>query len=283
MEAAKLAEAAHALGHAEQPLEQVQIVRALVHEHAAALALPGAAPAAGGVVVVGAEPVGDFPVNAPHLAELAAVDEVLDFLEGGVRAHVEHGGEDFLFVGVGGDEALTVGFVDGDGLFDQDVKPGVERLDADGGVGEVGRADEDGVDVAGADHFIDVGEGLLSLQQGGQGADALAQGGHAQSGHLAGADVMKVGFAHVAEADDAESDVFHSGRRLADQASGSRRKHPQRCCGVDSWFFPAVSCASTLHCGAVAGKMQGVCTPDAPDSLPAVWSGVRLCGCREGG
>jgi hypothetical protein len=152
METAELAEATDLLRHAEQPLEEVQIVWALVHEHAAALALPGAAPAAGGVVVIGAEPVGDLPMHAADRAELAAVDEVLHLLEAGVRAHVEHGGEDFALVRVRGDEALAVGLVNGNGLFDQHMQPGLERLDADGGVAEMRCADQNGVDVATADH-----------------------------------------------------------------------------------------------------------------------------------
>ena len=44
-------------------------------------AFPGAAPAAGGVVVIGAEPVGDFPVDATDGTDFAAVDEVFDLLK----------------------------------------------------------------------------------------------------------------------------------------------------------------------------------------------------------
>ena len=62
--------------HAGQPLQQVEVVRALVEQHAAALALPGGAPAAGGVVGLGAEPVGDDPVDAADLAQLAVVDQL---------------------------------------------------------------------------------------------------------------------------------------------------------------------------------------------------------------
>jgi hypothetical protein len=54
----------------------------------------------------------------------------------------------FVLVRVRGDEALAVGLMNGDGFFDQDVQAGGERLDADGGVAEMRRADQDGVDVA---------------------------------------------------------------------------------------------------------------------------------------
>ncbi len=97
-------------------------------------------------------------------------------------------------------------------------RPVLQRLDADRGVAEVRRADQDGVNAAGVDHLAHVREGVLALQKLGQGADALAQGGDAQSGHLARADVVEMGSAHVAEADDAESYVLH--RRA--QASGRR-------------------------------------------------------------
>src|SRR5438034_306726 len=50
MEAAELAKAAHPRRHSAEPDEQVDIVRALVEQDAAAFAAPGRAPAATGVV-----------------------------------------------------------------------------------------------------------------------------------------------------------------------------------------------------------------------------------------
>ena len=91
--------------------------------------------------------VGDFPVDATDGTEFTAVDEVFDLLEAGVGAHVEHGGEDFVLVRVGGDEALAVGLVNGDGLFHKNVEAGLKGGDADGGVAEVRGADEDGVEM----------------------------------------------------------------------------------------------------------------------------------------
>ncbi len=181
VETAKFAEATDLLRHAKKPLEEVQIVRALVHENASALALPGAAPAAGGIVVIGAEPVGDLPVDAADFAQFTAIDEVLQFLEGGVRAHVEHGGEDFALVCVRSDQAFTVGFMNGDGLFHQDMQAGVECFDPDRGVGKVRRADQDGVDATRADHFADIGERMLTLELGWQDAKAFAHRGDAEA------------------------------------------------------------------------------------------------------
>ena len=123
MEAAELAETTDFLRHAKHPLEEIQIVWALVHENAAALAFPRATPAAGGVVVVGAEPIGHFPMDATHGAELAAVDEVLHLFEAGIGAHVKHGRKDFGFVRVCRDEAFAVGFMNGNGFFHEDVQP----------------------------------------------------------------------------------------------------------------------------------------------------------------
>ena len=149
-------------------------------------------------------------MHAANRAELAAVDEVLHLLETGVRAHVEHGGEDLRFVRVRGDEALAVGLVDGDGFFDQDVETVLQRLNADGGVAEMGRADQDGIDVARLDHGADIGKSVLTFLKRRDGAMTLAEAGDFESGHLSGANVCEMGFAHVSEANDAESDGFHS-------------------------------------------------------------------------
>ena len=108
--------------------------------------------------------------------------------------------------------------VNGDGFFHQDVEPGVEGFDADGGVGEVGRADEDGVDATGADHQLHVGEGAFAFEELWQRAEAFAQGGDAEAGHFAGANVVQVGLAHVAEADDAKSNFIHMPTRLGGRA-----------------------------------------------------------------
>ena len=123
MEAAELAETTDFLRHAKHPLEEIQIVGALIHEDTTALAFPRAAPAAGGVVVVGAEPIGDFPMDAAHAAEFAAVDEVLNLFKAGVGAHVEHGRKDFGFVRVRRNEPLAVGFMNGNRFLHENVQP----------------------------------------------------------------------------------------------------------------------------------------------------------------
>ena len=57
-------EPGYPLGHADEPLVQVQIMGTLVQEHPAAFTFPGGAPAAVVVVTLGAEPVGDNPGGA---------------------------------------------------------------------------------------------------------------------------------------------------------------------------------------------------------------------------
>ena len=67
----EVAERAHAGRHAADPLPQVEVVRALVGQHAAALAGPRGAPAAGVIVTLGPEPGGDDVVGALDLTQFA--------------------------------------------------------------------------------------------------------------------------------------------------------------------------------------------------------------------
>ena len=97
----ELAEAAHARGHAAEPLQRVEIVQALVEQHAAALALPGRAPAAARVIGLGAKPIGDDPVDAHDLAQFAALNQLLDLQIARLGAHLEHAGEDDLGMSAG--------------------------------------------------------------------------------------------------------------------------------------------------------------------------------------
>ena len=50
----------------------------LVQQHAAALALPGRAPAAAGVIRLRAEPVGHNPTHAHNLAQVARLEQLLN-------------------------------------------------------------------------------------------------------------------------------------------------------------------------------------------------------------
>ena len=90
---ALLAERAHLGGHAADPLPQVEVVRALVQQNAAAFAFPRRAPRAGIVVALGAEPVGDDPVGAADRAHFTAGNDFLHLAVHAVGALVEHDGE----------------------------------------------------------------------------------------------------------------------------------------------------------------------------------------------
>ena len=80
----------------EQPLHDIQIVQALVQQHAAAFALPGRPPAAAGIIGLGAKPIGHDPAHAHDLAQFAALDQLLDFQIPRLGAQLKHAGEDQL-------------------------------------------------------------------------------------------------------------------------------------------------------------------------------------------
>src|SRR5699024_8611752 len=83
----------HGLGDAADPLPQVELMRGLVDQDAAAFAAPGGAPFALLIVAVRAPPGVDDPVGAADLAELAGSDDLLDLLVELVGALVEHDAE----------------------------------------------------------------------------------------------------------------------------------------------------------------------------------------------
>lgn len=210
--AAELAEAGDLVGHAEEPLIEVEVMGALVEEDAAAFAFPCGAPAAGSVVGFGAEPVGAVPEDAADGAEFAVGDETLDLLVDGVGAELEHGAEDLLGALVGGDETFAVGFVDGEGFFDHDMEAGVERGDAHGGVEVVRGGDEDGVDGAGLEHGVEVRELGFAGDGIGEGFCAVADGSKGEPFDFAGADAGAVSASHVAESDESDAYSLHGER-----------------------------------------------------------------------
>lgn len=211
VEAAELAEAADARWFAEEPVEEIDLVRALVEERAAAFAFPGRAPAAAGVVGFGAEPIGDDPIDADDLAEFAAVDELFDFLVTGLGAELEHGAENFFGFFGGVNEAFAIGFVNGDGFLDHGVEAALEGENAEGGVGIVGGADEDGIDGAGFDEGLAVGEDVDVFEFGGFVGNGGGDGGEGAAGDFSLREIVRVVAAHVAHADDTDPDRLHGG------------------------------------------------------------------------
>ena len=208
---AETAMGADAHGHAENPLEKIEVMRALVEKDAAALAGPGGAPAAGGVVGLGAKPVGDDPIYTADLAEFAGADEIADFLVIRVGALVEHRREDLFFIFMRGEEAFAVGFVDRDRLLDHDVQTGLEGVDAERGVLVMRRGDDDGVDETGIDHLLGGGEGRDLRELRAPSGVGFSDGGESEAWNFAGEDAVGVGGAHVAHADDTDANVAHNG------------------------------------------------------------------------
>ena len=211
-------------------------MRALVQEHAAALALPGRAPAAAVVVGLRAEPGGDDPVHAGDLSELAALDDLAQLDVVRVGALVEHRGEDDLLVLVRRDEALAVGLVDRDGLLDERVDALRERVDADRRVVVVGRLDHDRVHLARADELAAVRElEVLVAVAVHLGRHDVADRGEPRALDEAALDVGDVAGAHVADADDADPDfrellrfglLLHGGGVLCGGARLARANRP---------------------------------------------------------
>ena len=113
-----------------------------------------------------------------RLAEVAALDEVMEVTHRGheairERGHVAHAG---LLGGVG--HRLGLGIIHRDGFFAEDVFASGDGGVRDGAVNEVGRGDDDGVDIVARDDFL------------------VARGGGGDAGLLAGArEGVRVGVA----------------------------------------------------------------------------------------
>ena len=195
----------------QQPGQDVEIVKALVEEHAAALARPGGSPAPARVIRVGSEPVGVDPVHADDAAQLARFDEKPQLLVSGFHAQLEHAAKHRLRISlVGCDQLEGVGLVGGNGLLDHEVHAGVEGGDAEVGVLVVRRGHQDGIDRARGDERTGVGpsdQGPVGLHLG---RGRRTHGHQLAALHLAGLQVGGVVAADVAEADEAETEGLHA-------------------------------------------------------------------------
>ena len=83
----------HRNRHAADPLPQIQIVRALVEQHAAPFARPCGAPAAGIIIGLRPIPVGDQPVGAFDRTHLARSNDLLHFAVNMIGALIKHHGK----------------------------------------------------------------------------------------------------------------------------------------------------------------------------------------------
>ena len=154
----------HPARHSKNPLEEIEIMRALVEKHAAPLATPGRAPAAGRVIRLGAEPIGDDPVDPADRAEFAAVNHFANFDVIRVSALVKHLGEHDRLPGMPGNKPLAIGLVDPERFFGEHMETGSERRQPDGGMCVVRRGDDNGVHRAGLEEFLVCGEARPILE-----------------------------------------------------------------------------------------------------------------------
>ena len=123
-----------------------------------------------------------------------------------------------------GDEPLGVSLVRGNRFLDHDVQAVLQRVDADGGVQEVRGGDDERVNRAGANHFFTARESLQAraiLIRREAGREGIADRREFAAGNLFVEEVASVEFADIAEADDAETDVFH-GRSIAGGENGGQ-------------------------------------------------------------
>ena len=147
---------------AEQPQGQVHQVHTLVHQGAAAIELPGAAPGPGVVVLLGA-PQRHLDGRGGQAAELPLGDERLEELVLGGEATLAGDRQDLARALLR--VADPVGGLDRDldRLLQEHVLAGVERLDRHIGVQPGGHRDDHHVDVLARQQLLDAGGGLYAV------------------------------------------------------------------------------------------------------------------------
>ncbi len=145
METPQLTKGRDGTRHAADPLQQVQLMGALIEQDAAAFALPGRPPGAGIIISLGAKPCGNDPVDAAEGTNFTGGNQPFKFFVNGLGALVEHSGEDLFFGLVSGDEFFAIGFVNGNRFFYKDVESGLQGGDTDGGMEIMRGSDQNGV------------------------------------------------------------------------------------------------------------------------------------------
>ena len=142
-------------------MHDIEIMQALVEQHAAAFPLPGSAPSTAGIVSLGPEPIRHDPAYAHHLAHLPALDQLLDFEITRLGAKLEHAGENhFGILAVRGDQPFGIGFVRRDRFFDHGMDALVQRRDAQCGMLVMRRGNDDGINQPGANQLFAIRENL---------------------------------------------------------------------------------------------------------------------------
>ena len=131
-------------GHANQPADEVEVMRRLVHQQGAALAVPAATPVVGLVVGGGAGP-GGLDVDVLDLPQLAGLDDAFGGDEFGTGALLVIDGEQAAGFGGGLVHGIGLGGMQAHGLFAEHVGAGAQGGDGDVGVKLVLGDDDDGL------------------------------------------------------------------------------------------------------------------------------------------
>lgn len=184
--------------------EGVDGVDGLVHEGAAAVEGPSAAPSAGVVVGLVAIPF-DVGAGGGEGAEATLVGRFFEGVHAGVEAAVEDGSEGDLVGLGGGDELVDALGGDFEGFLDDGVLAGVESGEGGVEVGTGGGADGDDVEVGVSEKGVEVGVGL-GAEVGGEGLGffwgVVVDGAEGATGHVG--DGLGVEAADHTGADDSE-------------------------------------------------------------------------------
>lgn len=157
---AGIGDSLNGLGRAtSQPDELVEGVGGLVHQDAATFTLPGAAPGSGAIVGLRAIP-GRGHGDTVDFAELAIIDHVFHFAAHVLGALLEHDTEENAAFLASLDHGIGGGNGDGNGFLAQDMDAFGSGVLGNGGMKEVRRGDEDGLDAAIINQVVSVGEGF---------------------------------------------------------------------------------------------------------------------------
>ena len=199
-------------GQTEEPLEKVELVGALIGQHAAAFAAPAGAPVARIVVILGTEPVGDGPADPAELTQFAGVDQLLDLDVGRQSTLVEH--QRFHQIGVFFrffEQAFAFSFVNRQRFFHNDVFARLHGFNSQIGVGIVGHCHKHHVHFGIVDKFsgvivaFDLGANLRRDAVKRFGVDVANR---SQGAAPAFVGKINVGTAHIADTDNTETDFL---------------------------------------------------------------------------
>jgi hypothetical protein len=149
--------AEHFIDLAEIPDQQIELMRRLVHEHAAAFVLPTAAPRIAQVIrfVAPAEHRDD----AQHgFADLALIDRAADTLAGRIKTALANGAENGFMRTRRREHGVAIRQGRRERFLDDGVDAGLGGSDRGRGVLGVRRADANGFSPASGKHFRHVGE-----------------------------------------------------------------------------------------------------------------------------